>query len=134
MLERLDEHQRAVLAIMNGGEALLTGNARPVVEIARARWALTRALTAYQLFKHHEIFDPVIAGNTGADAVRAARMKKACLALGEDWKRYVQRWSATDVDGQWSTFQPAALTMIGRIRGHIARERVEAAALLGGRR
>ncbi len=129
-LERLRQHQDTALAIMRGGEALLRDPSRDTAALARARWALMRVLGAYQLFKHREIFDPAIAGTVLGDARRAARMKAACTAIGEDFKGYVAKWSGTDVLAQWHLYQPAALKMIEQLRSHIARERAEITALL----
>ena len=130
-LERLQEHQAGILAILDEKMPLLDGVAAPdIAGLARARWTLMRALTAYSLFKHNTIFDPLIARATPADAHRLLRMKRACLDLGDEFRSYVQRWSASDVGAQWTTYQPAARNMVNRIRQHLAREAVEVAAVL----
>ena len=128
LLERLEEHQRGILTIMDAGEAMI--GACDVSGIARIRWTLVRALTAYQLFKHRDIFDPAIAGERRADSLRAERLKMACLTLGDDFRGFVQKWGSADVAGQWPLYEKAALAMTGRIRSHIARERAEVALLL----
>ena len=131
LLDRLQGHQDAILAIMRGAEPLLTDPAlRDVAQLARARWALMRALTAYALFKHNEIFDPAISRQLLGEAQRAARMKQACTAMGNEFRGYVTKWSGCDVEGAWGTYQPAALAMMARLRQHIATERAEIAALL----
>ena len=130
-LDRLHEHQGEILALMRTAEPMLTDPlARDVPGLARARWALMRALTAYQMFKHREIFDPLIAKAAPGEAHRLLRMKRACLDLGDVFRAYVQRWSACDVEGRWAEYQPAALAMMARLRTHIAREREEVTALL----
>ena len=108
LLQRLHEHQESALSIMRGAEASLRGPGRDVAALARARWALMRTLTAYQIFKHREVFDPAIGGPVLGDAQRAARMKRACMAMGEDFKGYVGKWSGTDVLAAWDSYQPAA--------------------------
>lgn len=131
LLDRLRYHQDAILAIMRDAEPLLADPARrDVPQLARARWTLVRALTAYQLFKHNEIFDPVTARRLPGDVARAARMKQACTDMGEEFRRYVSKWSGCDVAGEWTTYQPAALAMIGRLREHIAREQADVTAML----
>lgn len=129
-LVRLDEHQSAILTLLRDEEAMLTDERRDVAGLARARWTMMRALTAYQLFKHREIFDPAIAGKVLRDGLKAERMKAACIAIGDDFRDHVQRWSGSDVAGDWSRYQPAALTMVKRLRAHVARERVDVASLL----
>lgn len=128
-LEGLYRQQSDILDIMRGAEAMLCDTC-DVAGLARQRWALMRALTAYQLFKHREIFDPALAQATPATAHRLVRMKRACLDLGDAFRGHVQRWSGSDVKAQWATYQPSALAIITRIRAHIAREREEISALL----
>ena len=131
VLMRLDAHQEAVLAIVRGAEPLLRdASLRDVAALARLRWALMRALTAYQHFKHNEIFDPAIARRLSIEAATATRMKRACLAMSEAFRDYVATWSARDVAGEWAAYQPAALAMIDRLKAHVARERSEIAALV----
>ena len=131
LLDQLQGHQDGILAIMRGAEPLLTDpTSRDVAALARARWALMRALTAYALFKHSRIFDPAIGRQVLGEAQRAKRMKQACLATGDDFRRHVTKWSGRDVAGEWAAYQPAALAMLARLRGHIVQEREEIAALL----
>lgn len=129
-IERLLQHQDEILGIIKNSEAMLAHDVRDVPGLARARWALVRALTSYQLFKHHEIFDPMLAKARPAEAHRLAEMKRTCNALGEAFRLYVQKWSAADVDGEWDEYQPAARTMIARIRAHMAGERANVTAIL----
>jgi hypothetical protein len=132
-LARLTDHQLEVLAILNGAEPLLTDPAkRDVAALARARWAMMRALTAYQLFKHHEVFGPLLAKARPADAYHLVRMKRACTDLSDAFRSYVQRWSSTDVESRWAEYQPAALAMIARIRDHVTREREQVGQVLRG--
>ncbi|WP_425230878.1 hypothetical protein [Sphingomonas sp.] len=131
MLVRLHRHQENILAIMRGAEPLLRDSAlRDVAALARARWALMRALGEYQLFKHNEIFDPAIARDLLGSALKAERMKRACIAMGDEFRGYVTKWSGRDVAGDWVAYEPAALQIIARLRAHIARERTEVAELL----
>jgi hypothetical protein len=131
LLDRLRAHQDGILVIMGGAEPLLRDPAvRDVAALARARWALMRALTAYGLFKHNEIFDPAICRRVLGEAQRVERMKRACITMGDQFRAYVTKWSGTDVAGEWAIYQPTALAMIARLREHIATEKREIAALL----
>ena len=133
LLDRLRYHQDVILVIMRDAEPLLTDPARrDVPQLARARWSLMRALTAYQLFKHNEIFDPTIARRLPGDVPRAMRMKQACSEMGGEFRRYVSKWSACDVASEWAAYQASALKMMARLRDHVAREQVEVTALLQG--
>ena len=129
-LDRLNDHQNGIVALLDEKEPLVVADARhDVATLARARWALMRALTAYAMFKHREIFDPLIAKARPADAHKLLRMKRACLELGDEFRAYVQKWSAADVQTHWTEYRPAACAMIARIRAHLARERADVAAL-----
>ncbi len=131
VLQRLHDHHVEILTIMLGAETLLTDAAvHDIAGLARARWTLMRALTAYQLFTQREVFAPALARATPTEAHRVLLLKRACTDVGDAFRAYVQTWSATDVGAHWATYQPAALAMITRIRAHVATERYEVARLL----
>ena len=130
-LTRLADHQERILAQIDRARALV--DLDPVAArdpLARSRWGLTRLLREYQLFKHREIFDPVIAGGDEARARLARRMKAACLAAGQDYVSYVAQWSSRDVTGCWAEYRPAMLAMVETLRDHLAAERSGVGALL----
>lgn len=131
LLARLHRHQDAILTIMRTAEPLLRSAAlRDVPALSRNRWSLMRALSEYQLFKHNEIFDPAIGRAVLGSAERADRLKRACIAMDDDFRAHVSKWGGADLESVWSVYQPAALQMIARLRDHIARERDDCAALL----
>ena len=130
-LERLHGHQSEILSIMSGAEPLLSDPAkRDVAALARARWNLVRALTAYQLFKRHEVFDPLLAKARPADAYRLLRMRRACTDLGDAFRGHVQKWSGRNVDAESAAYQSDAAAMLARIRAHVALEREQVGPLL----
>ena len=129
LLSRLHGHQAEILDILGRAETMLDAT-RDVAGLSRIRWVLVRVMGRYQIFKHHQVLDPLIARGSPLEAQRAIRMKEACLALGEAFHEHVRKWSASDVEAQWPAFQPAARAMMGRIRAHITRERAEMDALL----
>lgn len=131
-LARLDEHQATILDIMRRGERMLRAPDRDAAGLARGRWELARALLAYQGFKHREIFDPIAGLGAPGHADTARRLKVECVATGDAFRAYIARWSAVSVLDRWDEYQPAALALIAGIREQLARERREAAALLGG--
>ena len=131
LLVRLHQHQDTILQIMREAEPLLrSASLRDIPALSRTRWALMRALTEYQLFKHNEIFDPAMGRAALGSAQRADRLKRACTAMGDEYRAYVGKWGGADIGAAWSVYQPAALQMTARLRDHIAREREDCAALL----
>ena len=132
-LARLAAHQNAIAARMNDAVALTAGKADAVrVELAKARWELTRALRTYQIFKHTEIFDPAIAHGTPERAAAAREMKARCVSMSDAFHAYLLRWSREDVVGCWSEYKPAMHIMVDQIRSHITRERDDVHRLLAG--
>jgi hypothetical protein len=131
LLERLHGFQDRALAIVEHTEAILrSGSAANAIELGHARWELTRVLTAYQMFMHRELFQPVIDGGRADRARIAIGLKADCIAIGEDFRHYVAKWSAVGITDRWAEYKAAALAIITRLRRHIARERWAAEQLL----
>lgn len=131
-LRRLAEHQAAGLALVDRAERLLArDDPRDAAALARARWEGTRALIAYALFKHRELFDPAVAGPDPARARLGGEMKARCEAMGERVRAHVRHWSATDVERHWGAYRSAALALAADLRRHLAEERRGAERLLG---
>lgn len=130
MLTLFSQHQAQVLTIMDQAEPILrTGGPADAPTLGRLRWELLRALGAYELFKHCELFDRAIAAGSPADAALARQMKADCLAMKDQFRAYVARWSRCSVAAEWQTYQPAALAMGRRLRDHLGRERAGATRL-----
>lgn len=130
-LASLHEHQERLLGAMAQSVRLLDGDAllvRP--ELARSRWRMMRELRAYQIFKHTEIFDPVLAHGPAEHVEGARTMKARCIAAGERYGAYALRWSSVDIASCWNQYRPAMLKMVQELSGHIARERQEITAFL----
>ena len=127
LTERLDQHQQAILDILREAEAMLTDpGTHDIAGLARARWALMRALTAYQLLMQGEVIEPAI----GRKAPRAERMKQAGIAAVEAFRGNVTKWSGADVAAVWPEYQASALAMIARLREHVTKQRHEIESLL----
>ena len=132
-LRELDLHQRGILAQIDSALPLLRlPPARAQPALAKARWQMVRLLHAYQSFKHGEIFDPAIRSGTAAQIRAASRMKADCIAAGEAFRTYVQRWSSTGVTTEWDAYVPAMVAMADQLRAHVATERRTVEALLAG--
>lgn len=132
MFRQLQAHQDRISAIVASKEAILHAPGAPdTAALARLRWELVRALSAYRLFKHTQLFDRLATRGSPAQAALAAEMKAACAVMEEDLRAYVRQWSGVAVTDAWASYRPAALAMMRRLGDHLARERGEAMRLLG---
>ena len=135
LVERLVEHQRTIAAIAERALPLLAVDSQPdPMALSRLRWELVRAMTAYQHFKHREIFDPAIKRGTGHLQHMAEVMKTDCVALGDEFTRYVQHWSSVGTADRWHEYRQDALAMSTRLRRHVEREGQAISAMLRGAR
>ena len=131
LLARLDQHQAKTLAIISRGDVLLAADAIPDPGLLdQSRTELTDVLSAYQMFKHRELFDPIIQDGPLDKARLAGQMKAECIALGEEYGAHVARCANLDIPAHWDSYRPAVLRLLARIRTHIMRERWIAASLL----
>lgn len=137
------QHDRAIIRLEGYQEQIrrIIGQALPVVRdgdpsqcmsLASARWQLLRVLREYQLFKHTEIFDPIIGHGPGLKASAAALLKKRCVELADEHHRYVQRWSLEGLGTAWPQYRSEALVMADRIEQHLRQEMRDVRALLSG--
>ncbi|MBJ6122145.1 hypothetical protein [Sphingomonas mollis] len=125
-LARLHEHQDRILTILDRATNLIHGDPdRNRAGLATSRWEMARRLREYQLFKHRELFDPMIAGGDPDQRRRARLMKADCILLSEDFQTHVARWSGVDVADDWITYRRAMLAITTRLRGAVMRERHE---------
>jgi hypothetical protein len=123
LLERLTEHQQMIGDITGRAQALLQEKVQPdPMALSRLRWELMRAMTAYQQFKHREIFDPAIKRGEVNLQRMATAMKTECIAIGDALTRYVQHWSSTGTADRWPEYRAAAMDMSTRLRQHVERE------------
>jgi len=132
-LARLQEHQAQVARVLAEARPLLRDeDASHLKALALARWQLLRVLREYQLFKHSEIFDPMIAAGAVGRADTARRLKGRCLDIAAAFAAYVQRWSLTGPARDWTAYTAEALAMADRIDRFMMEELVEVRALLAG--
>lgn len=131
LLSRLDEHHARVLEIIRRGDLLLGPDAVPDQRLlGQAREDLTRVLGVYQLFKHRELFDPIIRDGPPDKARLAEQMKAECITLGEEYHAHVAGCANLDIPARWDSYRPAVARLLARIKAHIGRERWIAASLL----
>ncbi len=120
----LDDYLDKMLAITFRVEPHISGRTPScVAELANARANQARPITAYQLYVHRELFEPIM--HTGrADQIAAAReMKVECIMLAEDFRAFARQWHIDNVLSEWHVYQPAALALRDRIRSHISHVR-----------
>lgn len=124
LLARLDEHQARALEVIRRGDILLGPAAEPnPALLVQSRWELTRILVAYQAFKHHELFNPVIRGGAPDKARLAEQMKRECIVIGDDYRDHVARCTNLDIPKHWDSYRPAVVRLLARVKSHMARER-----------
>lgn len=131
LVARLHDHQTAILASTERARRTLAEEAPDPVVLARLRWEMVRLMTAYQFFKHREVFDVLIANGSDDEARIARRLKADCISLGEDVRRYVAYRNSADQTGTWAQQREQGLSFVGRIRQHLDHERRAMIALLG---
>ncbi len=132
-LARLNEHQQGILDHLEATEVIVRDGPQQIRgPLTRSRLEMFRLLRAYQLFKHGEIFDPLIREGNPAQIATAMRMKAECTSAGEAYRAYVNIWSSRDIVEAWESYRPAMNAMAARLRAHIARERLQVPELLAG--
>jgi hypothetical protein len=132
VLDIFDEHHARAIAIMAAQRALLApGSVPDPAAQARHRWELLRVLVEFQIFKHRDIFDPLIRQGDPRVAPRAQAMKAECAELGTEVRAFVTRWSDGSVDRDWDRFRTATLTLIAKVERGLAAQRQIVAAMAG---
>lgn len=132
-LERLTGHQERIAEILERARAALAHAHHPEhARLAQMRWELMRVLRDYQLFKHLEIFDPVIRHGTAGQAARAGELKQRCLGIAAIHTEHVRRWSLLGAIDAWPAYRTDAVEMVDRLHAHLAAERRDTACLLAG--
>ncbi len=131
LLSQLDEHQAKALEIISRGDVVLAPGALPQTEmLSRSRWEMMRVLSAYQAFKHHQLFDPIIRSGPPDKAAIAQQMKAECIAIGEDFRDHAARCANLDIPAHWDSYRPTVARMLARIKTHLIRERWVAERML----
>lgn len=131
VVAHLQHHHREIETSLREGQALLDdGDASQLKAIALVRWQLMRALRAYQLFKHTEIFNPIIASGALPRAREAEDLKQRCILIGEAYQEHVKQWSLSGPAHSWPTYIKEAQEIIRRIRTHLNEETLSVEALI----
>lgn len=118
-----EHHDRATGIIGTQRQLLTTLTGPDAATLARLRWELMRVLMEFELFKLHDIFDPMIRHGDPQAAAHAWIMKGECTALGADVRAFVTRWSNGSVEEQWEEFRCAKLALFDRIERNFIDQR-----------
>lgn len=131
-LDYLVEHQTKIRSLLAEGATLaLEEGVSGVASVLPLRWRMTRALREYQLFKHREVLDPIVASGNHASAQMASAMKRRCIAMGEAFIAHGDRWTGRDLTAEWHRYRADSQALIAILTQHLDRERTEAQQLLG---
>ncbi len=121
----LDEFQRR-----NGTTLAILDQARPLLNdsydtawpaLAEFRKRLATEMHEFQVYKHSEIFDPIVASDR-ADRSIAEALKADCIKLGNEYHTFRQTWEKADAYSRWSEYCLSAILMMTRIRKRLAEQ------------
>ncbi len=130
LLAQMHEYHQTIADITAQADAMVSLADIDAAAICSARWRFVRVLTGYQMFKHQQIFDPVMKHGSALDADAARQLKAECILISEAFRNYVAKWSTSGITGQEDTYRCEAHAIILRVRTHIAREARGIEALL----
>lgn len=130
-LTQLNTYQSRIYELIDTAQSLvpLTPDAAQP-GLAHVRWQLLRLLREYQLFKHNEIFNPLIESSQPDLVAMATRLKASCISSGEEYRLHTTRWSGRGASEDWSGYQQAAAGMIQDLGNHLKAERAAVQILL----
>lgn len=130
-LAQLDAYQLRVQELTQASRQFIRRDAAAAQpDLAHTRWQLLRVLREYQLFKHNEVFDPLIAASRPELVAMASRLKAACMRAAEDYRLHTLHWSEHGAADRWEEYQAAVLSIAERIDEHLETERAAIALLL----
>ncbi len=130
MREMLEQYLERIIAITVSTEMdLLPIPPEDTTRLEYSRMRMARILTAYQLFVHRELFQPLQASGDATDVECARQLKAECGALAEAVRTHTRKWSTQEPAVMWDEYRPAELGLIERIRQHILRVRAGAERL-----
>lgn len=120
-MKRLCEYHDQMLAIMaEGGHLIQDFHVRPQLDLLNARRRMmAQVMTSYQMFVHRELLDPLLLTGSAEEIECIRSIKAECVALVDEFCRFVRRWEDKNVLREWETYRAAAYRMMQRIKEHI---------------
>ncbi len=132
MREMLDQYLERIIAITVSTEMdLLPNPPQDTTRLEYGRMRMARILTAYQLFVHRELFQPLQASGDAAEVECARQLKAECGALAESVRTHTRTWSTQEPAAMWDEYRSIELGLIESIRQHILRVRAAVERLDG---
>lgn len=130
MRDMLEEYLERMIAITVSAEIeILSVSGTDFGHLDSHRMRMARTLTAYQLFAHRELFQPLLSSRHATDIECGQRLSTECNALAEAMRAHARKWAAQAPAAMWDEYRPAALGLIERIRQHILHVRAGAKRL-----
>ena len=115
------DHQTGILDRLDDARRLLNAPVTPpATSLDESRAGIGEAAASYQAFKHHDVYDPIVAGD-GDDAAAAAALKADCIALSDDYRAY-DAAARAGAAGGFDTYRLATLAVADQIRLALIRE------------
>jgi hypothetical protein len=113
----LEQYLERIIAITISTEVeLLPTPPEDLARLESSRMRMARILTAYQLFVHRELYQPLQASRRPDDMDCARQLKAECMALAEASRRHMRIWSGQDLAAMWGDYRPAEMAMIEQVR------------------
>lgn len=126
------EYHARLQILLDRSSAAVSENAVKNVELAGLRWQLVRLLREYQLFKHVEVFDPLIKSNGSSQCANARDMKERCEIIGDQYNGFIKAWNLGDNGPSSADYRAAATKVLAAVRRHVASESEQIPRLLNG--
>lgn len=122
-LEAEAEHFVArALTMMIRARYLVEANRMGAIALLDAcRTRLGEHFRRYQIFKHGQIFDPVVSFGPASSKIVARGMKIDCMQLGETFSAYTNRWRKLSLR-DWPTYRRDMLALVEMITTNLQDE------------
>ena len=124
MFADFDQYQQRIRRALDRGDTLLAAEVPDVTALGTIRWELVQAVRAYQVYKHSEIFDPLIDAGIEPAALIARGMKAMCIAASSRGKAFILEWSGRSAGDDWPRYSAATLAMNAEVRLTLEIERM----------
>ena len=109
---------RARMMVARARTLVLADRQDAIDLLANRRRNLGEHFTRYQVFKHANIFDPIVEHGPASSKVVARSMKMDCLELGETYRAYLDRWLGL-TPREWASYRRDMLAVAEVLATHL---------------
>lgn len=110
------DRRMAIISTLNHARPMLNeGYENGWPGLLRLRGQLSEQMQSFQVFKHREIFNPLIARGRPQKAI-AEELKSDCIALGSEYQAFQWQWANADVKARWAEYRLSGMKMMTTIR------------------